>query len=180
MATSVVLICGRWSVPWTWFLSVVSRSLSLNLTGYADKLDSGIMRNTSFSIGQLIFLNSLKPGGLQSVPGKLIDLLHQARLAHAIKPENYCYGMIGLARELNDPNFAIDSSLPVETVYRQFARCFVAQSDGIRVLYNFGGHTIIDLPFWLPEWSHRGLLPLRIAPPPHGKLQADPAVAAVW
>lgn len=178
LATSVELICGRWSVPWTWFLSVVFRSLSLGLTGFSDKPDSGIMGNTSFSIEQLIFLNSLKPGGLQFVPGKLIDLLHQARLAHATKPEDYCYGMIGLARELDDPNFAIDSSLPVETVYRQFARCFVTQGDAIKVLYNSGGHTISGLPSWVPDWSHRGLPPLRIVPPPHREPLTNPAVAA--
>ena len=180
LATSAKLICGQWSISWIFFLSIAFKALSLRLFGIRDeeKSVSSTPNNRPNSIEQLIFLSSLRPGGLQFVPLKLIDLLHQARIALATKPEDYCYGLIGISRELHNPSFTIDSSLPVEAVYRQFSRCLVMQGDAIRVLYNSAGHTIIGLPSWVPDWSHRRLPPLRIAPPPHREPLSNPAVAS--
>jgi hypothetical protein len=181
LAASAEVICGQWSTGWTRFLSTALKAISLGVAKITDeeKLvpSASIPRNPLRPNEQLIFFNSLKPGNSKFVPWKLIDLLHGARISLATKPEDYCYGLMGISIEMSDPNLKIDTSLPVQAVYRQFARYFVAQGDGVKVLYNASGHSLI-LPSWVPDWSYRQLSWPRIVPPPQRTPVTNPAVAA--
>jgi heterokaryon incompatibility protein (HET) len=183
LSTSAKVICGRWSLNWKRFLSTTFKAIALGVGLSADKVKAGSYSTKSgnplISVTQLIFFNTLKPGDSEFVPWKLIDLLHHSRMSLATRPKDYCYGLLGLSRELGDPNLKLDYWLPVEAVYRQFARHFITQGDGVKVLYNACGHRL-NLPSWVPDWSHRHLSRPRIVPVP--VLQktpiTKPAVAA--
>jgi len=182
LSTSTEVICGAWTMEWMAFLGALMRAVVLGLGGIVpDHWEGGASvgspANPAIAITLLIFLNALGAGKAHFMYWKCIDLFHRGRFAVATNPRDYCYGMLGLSKELKDPDLRVDYSLPVETIYRQFARHFVVHGDGIKMLYNASGHSL-DLPSWVPDWSCRNISLPRIVPQPQTYPIADPSWTA--
>ncbi|KAK2593669.1 hypothetical protein QQS21_008638 [Conoideocrella luteorostrata] len=180
MATSAEVICGAWTMDWTFFFQSISRARVLGLPIFNDpdgKIEGDDTVDPSVSASQIILLNALRAGESEFVPWKLIDLLHRGRSSLATRPHDYCYGLMGLSEEFDDPVFKIDYELPVEDLYRKLAQYFVEHGDGVKMLYNASGSDL-KLPSWVPDWSYRSLPRPRIAPHPQTIPDRNPSCSA--
>jgi len=180
LATSAEVICGQWAMSWTRFIFTIfkAHALGIQITGEVrTELHPTRPGNPLISVTQLLFFNALKPADSGFIPWKLIDLLHHTRASSATRPHDYCYGVLGLSEELGNPGLTIDYMLSPEAVYLHFARYFVNQGDGVKVLYNTSVHSLC-MPSWVPDWSDRHLSLPRLVPQPRRAPVLDPAVAA--
>ncbi|MCJ1408686.1 hypothetical protein MMC19_002761 [Ptychographa xylographoides] len=182
LSTSTEVICGMWIMKWTDLLRALIRAVALGLGGIVpDHWEAGASidspANPAVAITLIIFMNALGAGTADAMYWKCIDLFHRGRYAFATNPKDYCYGMLGLSKELGDPDLRVDYSLSVGAIYRQFARHFVVHGDGIKMLYNASGHNL-DLPSWIPDWSHRNVSLPRIVPQPPTNAIAGPSWTA--
>lgn len=181
LATSAEVICGQWAMSWTRFLFTIFKAHALGIEINPNEVNTELHPtrpgNPLISVTQLLFFNTLKPADSGFIPWKLIDLLHHTRASSATRPHDYCYGVLGLSEELGSPDLTIDYMLPPEAVYLHFARYFVNQGDGVKVLYNTSVDSLC-MPSWVPDWSDRYLSIPRLVPQPRRAPVSNPAVAA--
>ncbi len=116
-------------------------------------------------------------GAKKFQPSNLIDLLHRGRFANATLPHDYCYGLLGLSRELGHEDLTVDYSLSVGELYKRLARFLVKQGHGIKLLYDSSDKNLI-LPSWVPDWSCRRTKHFQFFVLPGEAPVADPAYAA--
>jgi hypothetical protein len=132
------------------------------------------------SLNQILFMENLGASQPSFVRWRCIDLLYLGRLALTTRPYDYCYGLLGIAEELDHLDLKVDYTLLVEEVYRQFARFFVRSGDGVKVLYNASGHQL-ELPSWVLDWSYRFIRQAWAAPDAKGERdESSPSAAASY
>ncbi|RDL32962.1 uncharacterized protein BP5553_08401 [Venustampulla echinocandica] len=169
LSNSAEIVCGDWSMNWNDFIAFLLKSYIAALPIFPSEVETKRFSNrptdSSVTMSLIIFMMALGAAKGEFCPWNYVDLLHRGRIAFATKAHDYCYGLLGLSKELMDPNIKIDYSISVEEVYRQFARYFVIQGNGVKVLYNAAGHDL-DLPSWVPDWSCRNIGNPRLCPEP--------------
>ncbi|KFY23917.1 hypothetical protein V491_02357 [Pseudogymnoascus sp. VKM F-3775] len=169
LSNSAEIVCGGWTMNWNYFITFLMESYVSRLPIFPSEPETErfttVPTNSSITMRLIIFMMALGAGKRNFRPWYYIDLLHRGRYALATRAHDYCYGLLGLSKELTDPNIKVDYSLPIEEVYYQFARYSVIQGNGVKVLYNAAGHKL-KLPSWVPDWSCRNIRHPRLCPEP--------------
>ncbi|KAH7131811.1 heterokaryon incompatibility protein-domain-containing protein [Dendryphion nanum] len=163
-------ICRPWFSR-VWILQEVILSTSADIIFPDEVLNGGLSVNNyegpMRSFVQIFFMEALGASKPDFVRWKCIDLFYLGRLALASLPHDYCYGLLGLSEELDHPDLRVDYTLSVEEVYCQFAKYFVRNGDGVKLLFNAANEQNLDLPSWVPDWSYRFVKQARVAPDPN-------------
>ena len=122
MSTSAEVICSAWSIHWRYISRTLMRDTTLGAPMALNRAKAGAFAgspaNPLISATPLNFLNVLGAGELDFVYWKCIDHLHYGRISITIRPQDYCYRLLGLSKEFDNLDIKVDYSLLVETVYR--------------------------------------------------------------
>lgn len=177
LSTDAYVVCGSWSGPFLDIMGMIIGTYELGLPIHVPPRSLAQRGQISSAVRLILYMNRLGAGTDHFEEEKCIDLLQRMRIARASNPRDYCFGLFGLSKELGDPAFKVDYIATTEEVYARWARSFVRQGDGVKVLYSAGGGNS-NLPSWVPDWSWEEVCPPTIFPSPWGDGGADPACAA--
>ena len=161
LATNTYVICGKWRMPFKILLLAVYYAVILDLPVYPKPGVSG----RKLAVQMLSFMQWLGADQPRTQRLKLLYLLDRCRNASATDLHDYCYGLMALSADTNSAALQPDYNQLVRDDYLRFAKYFINQGNGIVVLYNAGRQTL-QMPSWVPDWSHRDLEYLSLCPNP--------------
>lgn len=108
-------------------------------------------------LGQLI--ETLAPGvGQIRLP--LCNLLMLFSKSEASNPRDRLFAFLGLAADGDDISLRPNYSDSVQSVFLRYARYFVTNGDGIKLLYQAAGISKREIPIlsWVPDWTQSELV----------------------
>jgi hypothetical protein len=100
-------------------------------------------------------LHTVRTGASGDVQVDAVDrILRLGQSAAAIEPRDKVYGLLGLLDSTISSRVTPDYSLPIQSVYTDFAKSFI-QATGSPGFTLIGGRLGLseDWPSWVPDWS---------------------------
>lgn len=170
LARETDVVCGQWTMPFNILTYTIYVATVLDLPVFPKPNVQSRTTAIRFMSFMQWLRGKLSNQQTKSERPKLIHLLDRCRIASATDAHDYCYSLMGLARDGTQDFVRPDYGLSVPEDYLRFAQYFVRENDGIVVLYNAGrNRQTLRLPSWVPDWSHREGDAIQLNPNPLAK-----------
>jgi hypothetical protein len=162
LANSVSLLCGKYSISWQ-TLSLFSQFIATSSWTILLKKSAkqGGPRAISLGHNTPARLAAAKKTWLSNHDDKFLYALIRARSSNSENARDKVYSQLGLG----DANITPDYRVSVRDVYTTAARYILENSKSLFLLTCVEGEdfqTIPDLPSWVPDWSVKKTLGLRV------------------
>lgn len=149
LAQRVEMVCGDWSFDFDDLVFAVRIAMHLNISFTSEEHGE-----ESHSLVLLALVTTLRICRRDEKHLELLQILEKCRRFSASDAHDYCYGLLALAIDGQDPALAPDYRQTVRADYIRYAKYSISKGDGIRTLCSAAGKTL-ELPSWVPDWSHR-------------------------
>ncbi|KAM6514257.1 hypothetical protein FALCPG4_015412 [Fusarium falciforme] len=175
LAKRGIVYCGRESIPWSKFETVVAALYMYHHTvkqipGYDSVIDRAINGVNTMRLARRdrrkdrfrhFFIMRSERGQLNEYSG-LLDLLLDTRQFQCTNPRDKIYGLMGIVRQnVNDEHLNPDYSFSVEQVYRNFVIWEIFANNNLRVLgCGSEKESESNFPSWVPDF-------MRLSPQQH-------------
>lgn len=84
----------------------------------------------------------------------MLNLLTHLGNYDSTNPKDQLYAFLGLSQEADDPFLTLAYDETLRNTFCRYGKFFSTQDNCIQMLYDFRcGHTIPDLPSWIPNWT---------------------------
>ncbi|KAI2606396.1 HET-domain-containing protein [Hypoxylon fragiforme] len=165
LARSTVILCGKYSFDWNAIVSVsdfMAKRTSANTfqQHLFDDLD-----DSSLSYKNPAKLEAVKKSTLAGTSDVLLYSLIRCRTYDATKEHDKVYSLVSLANCQDQPDLYPNYEKTVARLYTDIAKYVIRSSDNLHILAHAEGgefRQIPSLPTWVPDWSVRKDLGLRI------------------
>lgn len=166
-AREITVYCGATSLPWSVYR--LASDVFWSHKGLIEFYFPGSLSHggrgassTQFTYSQVLVYHG--PSSIPDVSSfhgleedSLLEVMRICRRKLSADPRDKLYGMLGLLPEDIRNEFPVDYSLSVKEVYLRVFDYLICTTERLDVLceaVHFPLHTNINLPTWVPDWSH--------------------------
>jgi hypothetical protein len=155
LATRAEIVCGDVTLSWGTLERVIDELFALGFAGLVGATNDRDLRILPGLPGLLKVwkLCTLRTGIRAQEPRSILGLMVKFVSSRTIEPSDKIYGVLGLAKDVNDPIFLPGYTKPPETLFRDFTRVLITRDAKLDILRFSGAEKKSGGPA-VPSWTY--------------------------